>query len=68
MKLAATAGYSMKTLYCDRFQIRSVWLAHLQISCPGHPLIGGELTQVRIMGKMAWHNTGHKFVQGSAIL
>ena len=68
MKLAATACYSMKILYCDRFQIRSVWLAHLPISCPGHPLIGGELTRVRIMGKMAWHNTGHKFVQGSAIL
>ena len=68
MKLATFAGYSTNALYCDRFQNRSVWFAHLQISSPGHSLTEGELTRVQIMGKMLWHNTGQRFVKGSAIL
>ena len=68
IKLATCAGYSTNALYCDRFQNRSVWLAHLQISSPGHPLTEAELTWERIIGKLAWHNTGHRFVQWSAIL
>jgi hypothetical protein len=68
MKLATSAGYSAKALYCDRFQIRFGCLAHLQISCPGHSFVEGEFSRVRIMGKLAWHNTGHRFVQKSAIL
>jgi hypothetical protein len=42
MELATFAGYSTKALYCDRFQIRAVWFAHLQMSCPIHSLIKGE--------------------------
>jgi hypothetical protein len=68
MKLATFVGYSTNALYCDRFQIGAVWLAHLQISYPDPSLIEGELIRVRIMEKVAWHNTGHRFLQKSAIL
>ena len=52
MKLATSAGYSAKAIYSDRFQNHSIWLIHLQISCPSHPLTEGEFTRVRIIRKL----------------